>query len=85
MKILNCLLCTLPVCGYYIPWLVLSVSSQRCSRRRRLCSPDSLRRVSILHCYLVTLATCALGLEGSYHVLLPNGGLCTSDLFVIND
>jgi len=29
--------------------------------------------------------TCALGLEGSYHVLLPNGGLCTSGLFVIND
>ena len=25
--------------------------------------------------------TCTLGLEGSYHVLLPNGGLCTSDLY----
>ena len=39
--------------------------------------------VSILHGCLVTLATCALGLVGSYHVLLPNGGLCTSRLFVI--
>ena len=29
--------------------------------------------------------TCALRLEGSYHVLLPNGGLCTSGLFLIND
>ena len=39
--------------------------------------------VSILHGCLVTLATCALGLVGSYHVLLPNGGLCTSRLFVM--
>ena len=42
IKIL-CPLCTLPVCGSCIPCLVLSVFSQRCSRRRRLCSPVSLR------------------------------------------
>ena len=42
IKIL-CPLCTLPVCGSYIPCLVLSVFSQRCSRRRRLCSPVNLR------------------------------------------
>ena len=42
IKIL-CPLCTLPVCWSCIPCLVLSVFSQRCSRRRRLCSPVSLR------------------------------------------
>ena len=41
-----CLLCMIPVCGLCIPCLVLSVFSQRCSRRRRLCSPDSLRSKS---------------------------------------
>ena len=45
----------------------------------------SMISVSILHGCYVTLATCALGLVSSYHVLLPNGGLCTSRLFVIND
>ena len=39
--------------------------------------------VSILHGCLVTLATCALELESSYHVLLPNGAICTSRLFLI--
>ena len=46
---------------------------------------DFVGDVSILHGCLVTLATCALGLVGSYLVLLPNGKLCKSRLFVIND
>ena len=29
--------------------------------------------------------TCTLGLEGSYHVLLPNGRLCTSELHCFED
>ena len=48
-------------------------------------SSSRMGHVSILRGCLVTLATCALGLESSYHVLLPNGGLCISGLFVISD